>query len=237
MVSSATFQGASPRRSVQANGVAVKIITGDADIAEGLAALLEVDPRLEPIAARAGPLPLRLNEPGFAGLAHIIVSQMVSRASADAIWRRIVLGTGEVMTAEAYLAVSPEVSAGFGLSRAKAETLLRVAQAVVDGVIDLHHLSRIDVTAAMSELTSVRGIGPWTAEVYLMFCGGHCDVFPSGDVALQAAVAHGMGLEARPSAKMLASMAAEWSPWRSVAARLFWAYYASITRRDATPLP
>lgn len=215
----------------------MKIITGDAEIAEGLAALLLLDPRLEAIAERAGPVPLRLNEPGFAGLAHIIVSQMVSRASADAIWRRILLGTGKDMTAQAYLSVAPELSAGFGLSRAKAETLLRVAQAAVDGALDLHHLSRMDVNAALAELTSVRGIGPWTAEVYLMFCGGHPDVFPSGDVALQAAVAHALGLEARPSAKMLAKMALDWSPWRSVAARLFWAYYAAITRRDVTPLP
>jgi len=81
-----------------------------------------------------------------------------------------------------------------------------------------------------------KGIGPWTAEVYLMFCGGHVDVFPAGDVALQAAVAAAFGLAERPQAKALAGLAEIWSPWRSVAARLFWAYYAAKMRRDGLPI-
>lgn len=214
----------------------MKIITRAADIDEGLEALFLLDPRLASIAAKAGSVPLRLNEPGFAGFAHIIVSQMVSRASADAIWRRILLGTGE-MTVDNYLALSPEVLSTFGLSRAKAQTLHGVASAIAEGALDLHALSQAEASVALVELTALRGIGPWTAEVYLMFCGGHPDVFPSGDVALQAAVAHAFDMETRPSAKNLAGIAAAWSPVRSVAARLFWAYYAAITRRDATPLP
>jgi DNA-3-methyladenine glycosylase II len=80
------------------------------------------------------------------------------------------------------------------------------------------------------------GIGPWTAEVYLMFCGGHADVFPAGDVALQAAVGHAFAMESRPSSKQLAALAEIWRPWRSVAARLFWAYYAVRMRRNVTPI-
>lgn len=214
----------------------MKIIRAADDIELGLQALVKLDPRLEAISATAGPLPLRLNEPGFAGLAHIIVSQMVSRASADAIWRRMLQGTAE-MTAADYLAVEASIVSGFGLSRAKAQTLEGLAKAVVEGRIDLQALSRMEPGSAILALTALRGIGPWTAEVYLIFCGGHPDIFPSGDVALQAAIAHAFDMEARPSAKNLFEIALPWSPWRSVAARLFWAYYAAITRRDATPLP
>ncbi|MBB5574140.1 MULTISPECIES: DNA-3-methyladenine glycosylase family protein [Rhizobium] len=211
------------------------IIRGEDDIREGLAALVELDPRLRQIVSEAGPVPLRLREPGFEGLAHIIVSQVVSRASADAIWGRMTARTGRV-TAEAYAGLEPDAWRGFGLSRIKADTLERVADAVVSGGLDLQSLSAESPEKALSGLTAIKGIGPWTAEVYLMFCGGHADVFPVGDVALQAAVGMAFGHEVRPLPKALAREATAWMPWRSVAARLFWAYYAVKTRRDALPI-
>ncbi|MFT4181107.1 MAG: DNA-3-methyladenine glycosylase [Rhizobium sp.] len=211
------------------------IIRNEDDIREGLAALVELDARLRPVVSEAGPVPLRLREPGFEGLAHIIVSQVVSRASADAIWGRMTARTGRV-TAQAYAGLEPDAWRGFGLSRIKADTLARVADAVVEGRIDLHSLSAEPPAKALSELTAIKGIGPWTAEVYLMFCGGHADVFPAGDVALQAAVGMAFGHETRPLPKALAGEAAVWAPWRSVAARLFWAYYAVKTRREALPI-
>ncbi len=214
----------------------MKIIRGIDEISEGLDHLVHLDPHLQPVVEKAGSLELRLAEPGFAGLAHIVVSQMVSRASANAIWGRIVAGTGKV-TAENYLAVSSELRAGFGLSGAKALTLEGLAEAVITGEIDLQAVSRIEAPDALAQLTALRGIGPWTAEVYLMFCGGHPDIFPVGDVALRAAVGHALVLENRPEAKWLMQRAEVWAPWRSVAARLFWAYYASVMRRDAIPLP
>ncbi|MGV1905411.1 DNA-3-methyladenine glycosylase family protein [Agrobacterium cavarae] len=213
----------------------MKIIQSTSDIDEGVSALRLIDPRLEPVIERAGEIPLRLNEAGFAGLAHIIVSQMVSRASAGAIWRRMVAGTG-VMTAERFLAVDEATLSGFGLSNAKRTTLLSLAEAVTAGELDLIELSQLEPTVAMQRLTALKGIGPWTAEVYLMFCGGHADIFPAGDVALQAAVMHAFALDVRPSRNELAEKALFWSPWQSVAARIFWAYYASITRRDALPI-
>ena len=213
----------------------MKIIQSTADIDEGVSALRLIDPRLEPVIERAGEIPLRLNEAGFAGLAHIIVSQMVSRASADAIWRRMVAGT-ETMTAERFLAVDEATLSSFGLSNAKRTTLLSLAEAVTAGELDLIELSQLEPTIAMQRLTALKGIGPWTAEVYLMFCGGHADIFPAGDVALQAAVMPAFALDARPSRNELAERARFWSPWQSVAARIFWAYYASITRRDALPI-
>ena len=169
----------------------VRVIVNEKDIEEGLAALVALDPRLVAIAREAGPVPLRLREPGFAGLAHIIVSQMVSRASAEAIWRRMQPASG-LLSAETYLLFHPEAWREFGLSRAKADALTRIAQAVASGRIDLQGLVQKPPAEALAELTAQKGIGPWTAEVYLMFCGGHADVFPAGDVALQAAVAAAM---------------------------------------------
>lgn len=215
----------------------MKSIRGLEDISEGLEHLGRLDPALSLIIDKAGPLELRIHEPGFAGLAHIVVSQMVSRASANAIWVRILAGTGGVVTAENYLAVPEELRTTFGLSRAKATTLEGLARAVTEGQIDLEGLARKEAGVALSELVALRGIGPWTAEVYLMFCGGHPDIFPVGDVALRAAVGHALSMEVRPDAKWLAERAALWAPWRSVAARLFWAYYANVMRRAMIPLP
>ncbi|MDM9627193.1 DNA-3-methyladenine glycosylase [Rhizobium sp. S152] len=211
------------------------IIRNDEDVRQGLEELLVIDPRLVSIAADAGPLPLRLREPGFEGLAHIIVSQMVSRASAEAIWRRMRPGEA-VLTAETYAALHPEAWREFGLSRAKAETLTRIAEAIAAGRFDLQALSGLPPKEALAALTALKGVGPWTAEVYLMFSGGHADVFPSGDIALQNAVAAAFGLTDRPAAKGLAAMAEIWSPWRSVAARLFWAYYAVKLGRGLVPV-
>lgn len=213
---------------------AVAIIRDHSDIQAGLEALVTLDPRLADIVEASGPVPLRLNEPGFSGLASIVVSQMVSRASAEAIWRRIT-AAGPV-TAEGYRALDPTIIATFGLSRAKAATLHHLSTAISEGHFDLASVCALETDEAIRQMTTLPGIGPWTAEVYLMFCGGHVDIFPAGDVALQAAVAHAFGLETRPSAKNLAVMAKAWGPWRSVAARLFWAYYAAKMRRDVTPL-
>ncbi len=207
-----------------------------ADLDAGLDRLLAADPRLVVVAEACGPLPLRLSEPGFAGLGHIVVSQMVSKESADAIWRRIVAATGEPPTAKAYLALHPTVVATFGLSRAKADTLLAIAQAVASGHLDLAGTARFEASRAIDELTFYKGIGLWTAEVYLMFCGGHPDIFPAGDVALRVAVGDVFGYRERPDFREVRRIAEAWKPWRSVAARLLWAHYARRTGRQAIPV-
>lgn len=210
----------------------MRIIRTAEDVEYGLAELCRIDPRLRAIDAAVDRLPLRLMEPGFAGLAQIVVSQMVSRASADAIWGRLVRATGEP-TAQSYLSLDPVAVGGLGLSRAKAETLRGVAEAIAAGELDLVSFDSREAEQVVGVLTSYRGIGPWTVEVYLMFCCGHPDVFPAGDVALRTAVGRAFGHPERPSRSALASIAEAWRPWRSVAARLFWAYYAG----DTTPLP
>ena len=206
------------------------IIRNDDDVREGLEALAEIDPRLVPVIEAAGTVPLRLAEPGFAGLAFIVVSQVISKASAAAIWRR--MSEAGPLTAENYLRHSEDIVAGFGLSRAKAATLLRLAQAVSEGQVDLDRLAVLEPSNAMAELTALPGIGSWTAEVYLMFCAQHPDVFPAGDLALLKAVHHGLGLDARPTIKDMIGIAAGWQPHRSAAALLFWRYFAVMRDRE-----
>ena len=123
-----------------------------------------------------------------------------------------------------------------GLSRAKTETLRRAADAVDRGELDLDAVCHMEAVAATRRLTAIKGIGRWTADVYLLFCGGHPDIFPSGDIALQNAVAHAFGLAMRPSPQELDRIAEGWSPWRGVSARLFWAYYSREMRREAAPV-
>ncbi|HEV7305633.1 DNA-3-methyladenine glycosylase [Ensifer sp.] len=213
----------------------MRIIRTHEDIEAGLSGLVMLDARLGHVVARAGPVPLRRTDPGYRGLASIIVSQMVSKASAAAIWRRIEERLGEV-TASGVISLTDEDCRAIGLSRAKAETLRRVAEVVVGREIDLDAICNVEAMEAIRELTAIKGVGRWTAEVYLLFCAGHPDVFPSGDVALQNAIGHGLGLDLRPTAREIDSLAASWSPWRSIAARLFWAYYAQEMRRDAVPV-
>jgi len=205
------------------------------DISDGLKELARTDARLARAIGLSGPVPLRRKPPGYAALAEIILSQMVSKASANALWRKLELAAGEI-SPTAVLALNPEALRQAGLSRAKAETLCRVGEAVIAGELDLEHLCRLEGQAAIRAMTAIKGVGPWTAEVYLLFCAGHPDVFPAGDVALQSAAADILGLEARPQSRELYRLSEAWSPWRGVAARLLWAYYAAAMRRDATPV-
>jgi DNA-3-methyladenine glycosylase II len=203
------------------------------DISEGLEALCRIDPRLAAIRGLAGEVPLRRSAPGFHSLASIIVSQQVSTASARAIFGRFEKLI-DPLTAEAVLGASEEVFRQAGLSRPKVKALRAVAAAVTGG-LDLDHLETLDAADAIARLTAVPGIGPWTAEVYLLFAVGHPDIFPARDVALQTAVGHGLGMEARLGEKALIALAESWRPWRGVASRLFWAYYRTIKGRDAVP--
>ncbi len=203
------------------------------DISQGLDALCLIDPRLEKVRGMAGEVPLRLSQPGFASLASIIVSQQVSRASADAIFGRLTRLV-DPLTPQAILAAGEDIFREAGLSRPKQRGLIAVARAVADG-LDLDHLCLLDAAEAIAAMTKVPGIGPWTAEVYLLFAAGHPDIFPARDVALQSAVGHALGIDPRPPEKTLIRLAESWSPWRGVASRLFWAYYRETRGRDGAP--
>lgn len=210
-----------------------RIVTTD-DIAEGLDALTLADPRLGAVRQAAGEVPLRLSVPGFASLASIIVSQQVSRASADAIFGRFVKLV-DPLTPLAVLEAGECVFREAGFSRPKQRGLLAAAWAVRDG-LDLIHLCDMPANEAIGRLTAVTGIGRWTAECYLLFAAGHPDIFPARDVALQSAVGRALGLETRPAEKALTRIAESWAPWRGVASRLFWAYYREIKGREAAPV-
>lgn len=210
-----------------------RIVT-EADLVRALDELEAADPRLAPVRTRAGKVELRLSEPTFNSLASIVIGQQVSRASAQAMLNRL-HELVQPLTAPQLLSSDPELLIRAGLSRAKQRTLLSLASAVeVDG-LNLTALVELPSVEAIEALVRLPGIGPWTAEVF-MLTSGHPDIFPSRDVALQEAVRQGLNLDGRPDAHALASTAKAWQPWRSVAARLFWAYYRELKGRDAIPI-
>jgi DNA-3-methyladenine glycosylase II len=209
-------------------------IRTEADITEAAQSLAALVPAFRPVIGKAGIIPLRYRPPGYEGLASIIIAQVVSRASADAIWRKLEAIAGAI-TVDNILAHTAEELMAAGLSRAKQSTLRGLAEACRDG-LDLERIATLDADAAIAELTAVKGIGLWTSEVFLLFCAGHPDIFPTGDVALQSAAAHAFGLAERPQAKQFRAMALDWQPYRSIAARILWAYYASEMKRDGIPV-
>ncbi len=204
------------------------------DIAEGLAHLIKVDRRLRKVARVAGELPLRRAEPGFAGLARIVVGQQLSVASARAIWGRFSDAFPEMTPDKVHRARDPRFR-GAGMSAPKIRTLRAVAAACRNG-LDLDTLAHLPAQEAVARLIEVKGIGPWTADIYLLFCLGHADVFPVGDLALRVAVADAFGLASPVDLDELTAIAARWSPWRSVAATLFWAYYGARKQQKMVPV-
>jgi len=204
-------------------------------VASALDALCLADPRLVPVRARAGEVPLRRVEPGFASLVSIIVSQQVSRASADAIMSRLV-ALADPLSPRTLSAAGDELFRAAGLSRPKQKTLRAISAAILERGFDLDDLCRLEAGEAMARMTALHGVGPWTAQIYLLFASGHPDIFPAGDVALQSAVGHALGIAPRPAPKALSVIAESWRPHRGVAARLFWAYYREMKGREGAPV-
>ena len=195
-------------------------------VAEGAAWLAAREPRFAVALPLVGDLPLRREEDGFAALLRAIVGQQVSVASARAIWGRLE-GLG-LTDAAAMAAATDEHLRAAGLSRQKA----RYGRALAQAGIDFNALQDVPDAGVVKALVGVPGIGIWTAEIYAMFALGRADVFAPGDLALQEAARMLFGLEARPSEKALRAMAEDWSPWRSVAARILWAYYRVAKDRE-----
>jgi DNA-3-methyladenine glycosylase II len=211
----------------------MRTIDSKADLASGLVQLAKADRRLRPIIRQAGDFGLRRRPPGFTGLARIIVGQQLSVASASAIWRRLEAAFPE-MTPEAFRRARDPRFRKAGVSAPKIRTLRAIAAACSDG-LDLEGLAELPAEEAHARLRTVSGIGPWTADIYLLFCLGHPDIFPVGDLALRNAVADAFGLPPPVDPKELAGIAEPWSPWRSVAAHLFWAYYGARRARVVAP--
>jgi len=207
-----------------------RIIHTDEDIAEGMAWLCARDPVLASaytdVLATIGPLPLRRRTDGFAQVLSAIIGQQVSVASAQAVWTRME-GAG-IITPQACLDATNDELKALGLSRQKVRYARELARADIDYVA-LRDLPDEDV---IKTLVAVPGIGPWTAEVYAMFSLGRADVFAPGDLAMQEAARILYDLPERPKEAAFRKMALQWSPWRSVAARLLWAYYQMNKDRD-----
>lgn len=200
----------------------------------GIEALSRLDPVIARLVAEGAAPPLRKRDPGFEGLAGIIVSQQLSTASAGAIWARLKTLFPE-MHPERIADASEQDLRGVGLSASKIRTLRAVAAAIADGTLPIDRLPGRPADEAHRLMTAVKGIGPWTADIYLLFCLGHPDAFPAGDLALQEAARIAYRLEARPSEKAFVMFAQRWRPWRGVAAGILWAYYRIAKSREGAP--
>ncbi len=206
-------------------------LNSQGDLDDAVAALLKLDPRLAPILEIAGMPMLRRRTPGFAGLAQIIVGQQVSVASATAIWGRV-SGAFVPFHHDALRKARADRLGRLGLSTAKIKTLMGIARELAAERLNLDVLAEEDADAAHNTLTKLHGVGPWTADVYLLFCLGHGDAWPAGDVALQEAIRVGLGLAARPTEKQMVPLAEPWRPLRGAAAHLWWSYYHAIKKRE-----
>ncbi|MBO1074378.1 DNA-3-methyladenine glycosylase family protein [Roseomonas marmotae] len=196
----------------------------------GIEALCRLDPDFTRIEPAAGPLPWRWRPRGFAGLARTILGQQISNQAAGAIWRRFSALPGALEPSGMLLLTDEQLRAA-GLSRPKVVHLRALAKACLDGGLKLDALPEMTDAEAVAHLAAQRGLGPWTAQVHLIFAEARPDVFPHGDVALAGALAHLKGLPQRPGPRELTLAAEQWSPWRSLAARLLWHHWRHATGR------
>lgn len=204
----------------------MRIIKGDADVAEGADWLATNIPEFGRIMPEITPLPLRLRDDGFGPLLSAITSQQVSVAAAASISAK--LDAAGLMEQANVAKASEEDLRACGLSRQK----IRYATALAEAGIDFDALREQDSETVIKTLIAVPGIGRWTAEIYAMFSLGHADVFAPNDLALQVAAQHVFDLPDRPKEKELRALSEDWSPWRSVAARALFAYYRVIKGRE-----
>src|SRR3569833_1179805 len=202
-----------------------------AELEDAIHALVKQDPRLKPKFVLAGMPALRRREPGYAGLAAIICGQQLSTASAAAIWSRV-SAAFDPFHHDTLRKARAERLGRLGLSAAKIKTLKALAREIASERLNLDVLANEDADAAHNTLTALHGIGPWTADVYLLFCLGHGDAWPAGDLAVQEAVKIGLGLNTRPTEKQMGPRAEPWRPVRGAAAHLWWSYYRAIKKRE-----
>jgi DNA-3-methyladenine glycosylase II len=206
-------------------------LNSQSDLDDAVHALVERDPRLKPILERTGLPALRQRQPGYEGLAAIVCGQQLSTASAAAIWGRLTTAFTPFHH-DAIRKARADRLGRLGLSAAKIITLKKLAREITAGRLNLEVLAEEDADAAHATLVRHHGIGPWTADVYLLFCLGHGDAWPAGDIAIQEAIKVGLGLTARPTPKQMIPLAEPWRPRRGAAAHLWWAYYKVMKKRE-----
>ena len=196
-----------------------------AQLAQGVAYLVSVDDDLARINARNGPPEPWRRPEGFATLVVLILEQQVSLASAAAAYGRLTAVLGGPPTPAAFSGLTDAELRSVGFSRQKASYCRGLATAIEEGVLNLGGLGALGDEAVRTELMRLRGIGPWTADCYLLSALGRTDVWPAGDRALQIALGRVKALPATPDSAMAAQVAAAWRPWRSVAAYMLWRDY------------
>jgi DNA-3-methyladenine glycosylase II len=205
-------------------------ITTPSDLDKAIAALMAADKRLHAVIERAGKPPHRhRRKEGFEALLEIIVSQQLSTAAADTIFGRVKQKVVPFDPAT-LLATDAETLRACGLSAPKQKHMKAIAAAILDGTLDLKRVKRLADEDARTHLTAVKGIGPWTADIYLMSSLGRADIWPVGDVALQAAIARALKLRKRPNEKAMEKIARNWRPYRTIAARIFWIHEDGLRR-------
>jgi DNA-3-methyladenine glycosylase II len=203
----------------------------DATLPAALADLTARDPRLARIVADFGPPPLWDREPGFPTLLRIILEQQVSLASARAAFDRLLV-VASPLTPERFLELDDVTLKVAGFSRQKTGYGRNLALAILSGELDLDGLDALDDAAARAELIRVKGIGRWTADIYLLMALRRPDVWPAGDLALAVAAQRALALPSVPSPVELEAIGAAWQPWRAVAARLLWHFYLSRSAKS-----
>ncbi len=198
----------------------------DALLLQGVEQLISQDDDLRAIVTRHGPPPLWAREPGFPTLVHIILEQQVSLASARAAFDRL-CASANPLTPARFLELTDQELKAAGFSRQKSAYARGLAQAVLEDRIDLDRLHDLDDDEVQRQLTSLRGIGAWTANIYLLMALRRPDIWPMHDLALASAAQRVKRLASRPTADQLQQMAEAWRPLRAVAARLLWHQYLS----------
>lgn len=202
----------------------------EATFTNAVVELTDRDPDLARVHAIHGPSPFFVRDPGFATLVLMILEQQVSLASARAAFDKVVALIGE-MTPERFLQLDDDQLLGTGVSRQKRRYSRILAEAILSGELPLETLHERPDDAVRTALTALTGIGPWTADVYLLMSLRRPDVWPAGDLALQVAIQEIKGLDRRPTAAETIPIAELWRPWRAVAARILWHHYLSERNR------
>jgi DNA-3-methyladenine glycosylase II len=193
---------------------------------KGISELVNRDRNLAQVRSMCGNPPFWTDTPGFSGLVHTILSQQVSLASADAAFAS--LGKHiEYISPGSFLTLDDETLKEIGFSRQKAGYVRGLSNSILQGALDLDEIELLDDDIARGKLLKLKGIGPWTADIYLLMALRRSDVWPSGDLALAKAAQELMKLESLPNSEELDVIGEPWKPWRSVAARILWHYYLS----------
>jgi DNA-3-methyladenine glycosylase II len=201
-------------------------------IDEAIAALIAMDKRFYPVVKRAGKPPfVPRRKHGFEALMDIVVSQQLSIAAADTIFGRVKEKVVPFDPAT-MLATAPETLRACGLSAPKQKHMKSISGAILEGTLDLKRVRALHDDDARAHLTAIKGIGPWTADIYLMSSLGRADVWPVADVGLQAALTRVLGLRKRPNEKRMEKLSQTWRPWRTVVARLLWMHEDGVRREN-----